>query len=146
MHCHGCRLNILDAIYAFRNPGSLPSSSDVATIFGEALGTQALKTAGLRRLEVEMHLTGALLSCCNVMLERSLATVHRLPEESSLPDDADQLVRAACASCLSASIIMQRHVAEIDALPAAFKRTEAFPAHTMQQLQGICMVAPACLR
>ncbi|KAK9837553.1 hypothetical protein WJX74_000015 [Apatococcus lobatus] len=139
-------LKILDVLYSLKDPGSLSFMSDIPAVLGDALGAQALKTAGLRRLEAEVHLTETLLSSCNVTLERSLATVHRLPETSSLPENADKLVRAACASCSAACIVMQRHVTELEATPAAFKRTEAFSARTMQQLQGICMMAPACLR
>ncbi len=143
-----CRDDILTCIYSAAEGLLAPATGTNSGLasFGPALGKGAAKAVGLRRLEVDLHLTQCLLRACNDMLDHGLAAVHRLPESSDLPDNAHELISTACTCCTAAAAILQRHLAEMQALPAAFRGTEAYSPEAMQLLHQLCMTAPACLR
>lgn len=146
-----CRKNVLGLLYSEaaqlqQNASMAPANSSLVSAFGTALGSETCKTAGLYRLETEVHLTLQLLTVCNTILENSLACIHRLPDTSSLPASADQHVEEACTSCTAVALIMQRHLAEMQGHPAAFSSTVPPSSGMMPQLHQLCMTAPACLR
>ena len=142
-----CSDDILSVIYSAAEHSPTTTGGPFGlTSFSSALGAEAVKTAGLQKLEIDLHLTHGLLIACNGMLERGLAAVHRLPEANRLPDNANELIGMACTSCTASATILQRHLAAMQAQPAAFRGTQAHSPEVMQLLHQLCMTAPACLR